>query len=81
VENLAVDVEGIGSGGNNCFDDVALTIHERFQTIKHSFGSEHARDFSFSLPENVILIDPSKKEEINGEEVQLVQSGVLLVPE
>ena len=83
VEGLNVDVDGIGSGGNNCFDANALTIHQNFQIIKHTFGKKNidANELLLTLPTECRVVDPPPKEVVNGEEIELVQDGVLMVTE
>jgi hypothetical protein len=74
LEDLKVDMQGVGSGGHHCFSPVAKQLLESFQTVKHKFGGEEMEAAHILLPEDAKILD-------NDLARQLIVDDELKIPE
>jgi hypothetical protein len=81
TDGLGVNIDEIGSGGQNCFPPAALTIHENFEGIKKFFDGDESREFiPLTLPEGVRIKEPRPTVSVGNSTRELVVGNELNVP-
>ena len=81
VDDLGVKVDGIGSGGKNCFPPTALTIHDSFQIVKSRFSGDEAQEIiPLDLPEGISVREPRPTVTVGNQTIELVVGESLQIP-